>query len=350
QPVAVDDEATTESPQPVTIPVTANDSGDFDAIAIVSSPAHGSVAVDGLEIEYQPAPAFIGDDVFAYTLTGPGGTSAPAIVVVHVLPPPPPVAVDDEATTPSGQAVAIAVTANDSGAFDAIAIASSPAHGSVAIDGLDIEYQPTGTYAGDDSFTYTLSGPGGTSAPATVLVHVDALPAPVGVPQALSTQAGVPVSFDAAAGASGGPVIEVALVEPLASGSVAIAGTRIEYTPAVDAIAGTVVAVTYTLANAYGVSAPVTSTVTIEAPPLVPPGAMALEATTERGVAVGVELTTGATGGPFTAADVLSLSPAGAGTTAVAVSPAGYRLTFTPSADFTGVAVASYTLDNADGT
>src|SRR5690606_34324466 len=126
QPVAVDDEATTESPQPVTIPVTANDSGDFDTIAIVSSPAHGSVAVDGLEIEYQPAPAFIGDDVFAYTLTGPGGTSAPAMVVVHVLPPPPPVAVDDEATTPSGQAVAIAVTANDSGAFDAIAVASSP--------------------------------------------------------------------------------------------------------------------------------------------------------------------------------------------------------------------------------
>src|SRR5690606_36858632 len=133
-------------------------------------------------------------------------------------------------TTPSGQAVAIADTANDSGAFDAIAIASSPAHGSVAIDGLDIEYQPTGTYAGDDSFTYTLSGPGGTSAPATVLVHVDALPAPVGVPQALSTQPGVPVSFDAAAGASGGPITAVAIVESPTSGSAMVAGPHIEYT------------------------------------------------------------------------------------------------------------------------
>lgn len=261
-----------------------------------------------------------------------------------------PVAVDDEVETQAGQAVAIAVTANDSGAFDTIAIASSPAHGSVAVDALEVEYQPADGFIGDDSFTYTLSGPGGTSAPATVVVHVDALPAPVGIPQALTTQAGVPVSFDAAAGASGGPITEVVIVEPPASGSALVAGTQIEYTPAVDAIAGTIIPVTYTLANAYGVSAPVTSTVTIEAAPPMPPAATALEATTERGVPVGVELTTGATGGPFTAADVLSLSPQDAGTTSVAASPAGYLLTFTPSEDFIGVAVASFTLDNADGT
>src|SRR5690606_27552202 len=89
-----------------------------------------------------------------------------------------PVAVDDEVETQAGQAVAIAVTANDSGAFDTIAIASSPAHGSVAVDALEVEYQPADGFIGDDSFTYTLSGPGGTSAPATVVVHVDALPAP----------------------------------------------------------------------------------------------------------------------------------------------------------------------------
>ena len=349
-PLAVDDEAETPTGQAVAIAVTANDSGDFDSIAIASPPVHGSVAVDALEIEYQPVEGFIGDDSFTYTLAGPGGTSSPATVVVHVLAPAAPVAVDDEATTSAGQAVAIAVTANDSGAFDTIAIASSPAHGSVALDGLEVEYQPIGTYVGDDSFTYTLSGPGGTSSPATVMVHVDALPAPVGVPQALSTQAGVPVSFDAAAGASGGPITAVAIVEPPTSGSATVAGTHIEYTPAVDAVAGMVIPVTYTLANAYGVSAPVTSTITIEAAPLVLPTATALEATTERGVPVGVELTTGATGGPFIAAEVLSLSPQDSGTTAVAASPGGYLLTYTPSENFIGVAVASFTLGNADGT
>src|SRR5690606_26064077 len=237
----VDDEVETQAGQAVAIAVTANDSGAFDTIAIASSPAHGSVAVDALEVEYQPADGFIGDDSFTYTLSGPGGTSAPATVVVHVLAPAAPVAVDDEATTPAGQSVAIAVTANDSGVFDTIAVATSPARGSVAVDGLEVEYQPNGTYVGDDSFTYTLSGPGGTSAPATVVVHVDALPAPVGIPQALTTQAGVPVSFDAAAGASGGPITEVVIVEPPASGSAVVAGTQIEYTPAVDAIAGTII-------------------------------------------------------------------------------------------------------------
>src|SRR5690606_4413343 len=103
-----------------------------------------------------------------------------------------------------------------------------------------------------------------------------------------------------------------------------------------DAIAGTIIPVTYTLANAYGVSAPVTSTVTIEAAPPMPPPATALGATTERGVPVGVELTTRATGGPLTAAHVLSLSPQDAGTTSVAASPAGYLVTFAPSEDFIG--------------
>src|SRR5690606_15460875 len=88
-----------------------------------------------------------------------GSEASTSRVYAVTIEDPVPVAVDDEATTPSGQAVVIAVTANDSGAFDTIAIASTPAHGSVAVDGLEIEYQSTGTYVGDDSFTYTLSGP-----------------------------------------------------------------------------------------------------------------------------------------------------------------------------------------------
>src|SRR5690606_36388769 len=101
-PLAVDDEAETPTGQAVAIAVTANDSGDFDSVAIASSPVHGSVAVDALEIEYQPVEGFIGDDSFTYTLAGPGGTSSPATVVVHVLAPAAPVAVDDQATASAG--------------------------------------------------------------------------------------------------------------------------------------------------------------------------------------------------------------------------------------------------------
>ena len=305
-----------------------------------------TVDVDGL---LQGTPTTAGSQAFTITVWD-STEEFTSHVYTLVVAEPVPVAVDDEANTPSLQAVTIAVTANDSGIFNAIAIASPPAQGSVAINGLDVEYQPAGSYFGDDSFTYTLSGPGGTSAPATVVVHVSALPTPVGIAQATSTLAGTPVSFDAATGASAGPITAVTMVAPPTLGSVAVSGTSITYTPPADALAGTVIPLQYTLSNAYGASAPVTSTVTILAPPLVLPEAMALVATTERGVAVDVELTTGATGGPFTGAELVSLSPQAAGSATVAASADGYRLAFAPADDFTGTVVAGYTLDNADGT
>lgn len=256
----------------------------------------------------------------------------------------PPVAVDDEATTPSQQAVSIAVVANDNGAIDTIAIVSAPEHGSATVDGMSVEYQPTGTFFGDDSFTYTVSGPGGTSAPATVAVHVTALPVPVGVPQAVTTLAGVAVTIHAAEGASGAPITEVAIVEAPATGTLVISGTDLVYTPAIDA-SGTV-GVVYTLSNDYGVSAPVASTVTVEPVPIV----ASLHATTPMGIAVGVGLTDGASGGPFTGAEVLSLSPADAGTAAIAPAGDGFRLDFAPAAGFLGVASVAFTVSNAHAT
>src|SRR5690606_13436915 len=131
----------------------------------------------------------------------------------------------------------------------------------------------------------------------------------------------------------------------------AVSGTDLAFTPPEDAAGGMQFPIVYTLANAYGVSAAVTSTVTIElvVPPVLP-DAMALEATTETGVPVDVELTSGATGGPFTGAAVVSLSPQDSGTTSVAPSADGYRLTYAPADGFVGIAVASFTLSNGDGT
>lgn len=254
----------------------------------------------------------------------------------------PPVAADDEATTPSQQAVSIAVTDNDSGTIDGIAIGTAPAHGSATVNGMDVEYQPTGTFFGDDSFTYTVNGPGGTSAPATVIVHVTALPVPVGVPQAVTTLAGVAVTIHAADGASGAPITGITIVDPPTTGTVAIDGTDLVYTPPVEA-SGTV-GIGYTLSNAYGTSAPVTSTVAVDPLPMV----STLHATTPMGIAVDVDLTGGASGGPFTAAEVVSVAPAGAGTATIATAGSGdYRLTFTPASGFLGVASVVFTVSNA---
>ncbi len=260
-----------------------------------------------------------------------------------------PVTVDDSATTPSQQPVTIPVTANDGGVITSIAVASAPANGTATVNGVTVVYTPTGTFFGADSFTYTAAGPGGTSAPATVSITVNALPVPAGQPRAaIPAVAGQPVTIDTTVGATGGPFTGVTLVTQPATGTTTVTGTTITYTPLATA-SGTA-SIVYTLNNAYGASAPITATITINQVPV----AVSRRVSANAGVAAVVELTTDATGGPFTAATLVSLSPATAGTATIAPSgsgaSAGYRLTFTPAATFAGTATATFILSNAFAT
>ncbi len=185
---------------------------------------------------------FTGNATYAWTVT----RAAPTVV-------------DDVAATLEGTAIRIAATSNDTGSIDSIAIAAAPGHGTATVEGLEIAYTPEAGFTGTDSFRYTATGPGGTSAPATVAVTVN--PLPVAVSRKLTANAGV---------------------------------------------------------------------------------------------AVEVDLTEGATGGPFTAATIMSLSPANAGTTSVARVGSGdaarYVLTYTPAAAFSGLATLRFTLGNAYAT
>ncbi len=83
-PVAVADTAATMSDAAVTVPVTANDTGNITAIAIATAPTNGTAVVNGLELVYTPAAGFVGTDVVSYTVTGSGGTSAAATVTIAV--------------------------------------------------------------------------------------------------------------------------------------------------------------------------------------------------------------------------------------------------------------------------
>ncbi len=276
---------------------------------------------------------------------GYNATQSYSIVIADAVP----VAVDDSATTPSQQPVTIPVTANDGGVITSIAVVSAPTHGTATASGMSIVYTPAGTYFGADSFTYTATGPGGTSAPATVSITVNALPVPAGQPRAaIAGVAGQPVTIDTTAGATGGPFTGVTLVAQPATGTTAVTGTDITYTPLATA-SGTA-SIVYTLNNAYGASAPITATITINQVPV----AVSRRVSANAGVAAVVELTTDATGGPFTAAALVSLSPATAGTATIAPSgsgaSAGYSLTFTPVATFAGTATATFTLANTFAT
>ncbi|MFO1281081.1 MAG: Ig-like domain-containing protein [Burkholderiales bacterium] len=167
----------------VLVPVLANDvDPDGDALSIVSTTAaaHGSVAIAGTAVSYQPAAGYTGSDSFSYTVRDAGGLTSTATVSVTVTPGPSnnraPIANADAYTVASDSAATpLAVLANDSDPDgDALAIVSagSPAHGSATIQGGAIAYKPAAGYVGIDTFSYTISDGRGLSASASVTVTV----------------------------------------------------------------------------------------------------------------------------------------------------------------------------------
>ncbi len=331
-------------------------------------------------------PTTAGRTIFAVTATDALGFTGGALYEMRVVEATVQ-AIDDTATAIAGTPVTIAVTANDAGAFDAITIATAPASGTAVVSGFDVVYTPNPDFAGTDTFTYALTGPGG-SAQATVTVTVGAMP--VARSRSLHAVAGVPIDVDVTEGATGGPftAATLATIVPANSGTADIAqvgsGANARYVmtffPLPD-YAGAA-AVTFTLDNGFATSAVATIAFDIAPrpdPPITPPEvAAALGVQTEAeqsvdpastastpiarsrsvdtiaGVPVDVELTDGATGGPFTSATLVALTPAGSGTAAIAQvgsdANARYRLTYTPTAGYAGAATATFTLDNASST
>uniref|UniRef100_UPI0018ED3A8B autotransporter domain-containing protein n=2 Tax=Ralstonia TaxID=48736 RepID=UPI0018ED3A8B len=168
-----------------------------------------------------------------------------------------------------------------------------------------------------------------------------------------------PVTVHATANATGGPFSSIAIVSPPASGTAVINGLDIVYTPALTTSGA--VNFTYALINTAGTSAPIPVTVNVNG---VPIAVAQKQAATSSGQPMSVDLTEGATGGPFTGATLLSVVPSNAGTASIVQkavqAPAGvkapaaaastYVLNFTPSTTYSGPAVLTYTLSNAYAT
>ncbi|MGC1547045.1 MAG: putative Ig domain-containing protein, partial [Rhodanobacter sp.] len=252
-----------------------------------------------------------------------------------------PIAVNDTASTPADQPVTINVTSVDTGPITSIAIVSQPAQGTAAVNGLAIVYTPKHNFYGTDTLTYTATGPGGTSAASTVTITVTPLAVPTVAAQSVTMVAGNTASINPTTGATGGPFTAISIAKAPSSGTATVSGNAINYTAAANASGQ--ITFTYTLTNAFGVSQPATVTVTVDPRPLIAPQNISSVA----GRSVLVNLTQGASGGPFTAATLVSLSPSSAGSASIVPIAGGYELHFTSAATFSGVAVVTYTLSNA---
>jgi uncharacterized protein YhjY with autotransporter beta-barrel domain len=184
----------------------------------------------------------------------------------------PPTQVADIVATPANQPITINVTSNDSGPITSIAISTPPAHGTATVDALTVLYTPIAGYFGSDVFRYIATGPGGTSAPATVTVNV-APPAAVAGAHSATVNAGNTVTVDLMAGATGGPITAAAIVaiSPASAGTALINNVGTTGLPsfqmtfaAAASFAGSAV-VSYTLSNAHSTSAPANVNITVNA-------------------------------------------------------------------------------------
>ncbi|HEX4611208.1 MAG TPA: Ig-like domain-containing protein, partial [Urbifossiella sp.] len=303
-PTAGSDTLTMAEDDPATVvPVLGNDSTAPDAgetltITAVTQPAHGSVTLVGGVVKYVPAANYNGTDSFTYTIsdgfTGPNGPgTATGTVNVTVTPVnDPPIAVDDALVlAEDSPPTAVDVLANDSFAPDTgetltVMAVTQPAHGVVTLVGGVVKYAPAPNYNGMDSFTYTISDGNGGTATATVSVTVTPVnDPPTANPDGFSLAYNAPATTlavlanDTAAPDAGETLAVVAVTQPAAGGTVAIApgGAGVVFTPAAK-FSGTAT-FAYTVGDGTpGSTATATVTVTVADPP-------ALSAT--RPVAVG---------------------------------------------------------------
>ncbi len=180
-PVAAADTATTDYRAPVTVDVLANDTddnGDPLTVTLVTGDNHGTATIVGTgastKIRYVPDAGWSGVDTMTYTISD-GTTSVTgtlSITTGNGLPTAGDFAVTvDGATATTIDAAGHATDPNGDSLI--VTGARGAAHGTVivAADGT-VVYTPDPTYAGPDSFTYTVDDDHGGTADGTVTVTV----------------------------------------------------------------------------------------------------------------------------------------------------------------------------------
>ncbi len=203
----------------------------------------------------------------------------------------------------------------------------------------------SGTFTISVTVTDSTTGIAGVASQSVTLVIQQGAP-PVLVSQTAKVLAGQSVTIDPTVGATGGPFTAVAIVTQPANGTVTVSGTNLVYAAAAN-FSGTAT-FTYTVANAFATSTPALATVTVNAVPIVlAPIVVSVAADAQ----ARADITTGATGGPFTAATIVAIAPARSGTASVQQTNGIYAIVFTPArGGISGPVVITYTIANAYAT
>jgi hypothetical protein len=204
---------------------------------IGEQPRHGSLALDGDQLTYNPDPQFTGSDSFSYTATTPAGVvSPPSVGVISVLPSGSPPVVDPVPTLTGPEASAPVSARGERPDELRLTLAGLPGfvtlsdlgsgNGVVTLDTRETDRTP-GTYTGSLVATDSV---GSASSSVTVVVPGNA--SPVVDSLALTTPIDSPVTGTFTALDSDGDDLTVAVQVAPQNGTVTQDGFAFTYTPA----------------------------------------------------------------------------------------------------------------------
>ena len=362
-PVAVADTATVlEDAATTSIDVLANDTSEEEGtliLTLVSTPGTGTVSIslDGVSVDYTPSADFNGTEVITYTVSDGTDTATGTLTVTVTPVNDAPVAIADTATVSEDSATtSIDVIANDTdvdlGNILSLTTVSTPGTGTVSIslDGVSVDYTPSADFNGTEVITYTVSD-GTDTATGTLTVTVT----PVNdAPEAIADTATVSedsatTSIDVIANDTDvdlGNILSLTTVSTPGTGTVSINldGVSVDYTPSAD-FNGTEV-ITYTVSDGTDTA---TGTLTVTVTPVNDaPEAIADTATvSEDSATTSIDVIANDT--DVDLGNILSLTTVSTpGTGTVSINLDGVSVDYTPSADFNGTEVITYTV--SDGT
>jgi CshA-type fibril repeat protein len=351
-PVATDDNVSTNEDTVRTINVLANDTDvDGDSLTVTTAlAANGTISInpDGT-LSYTPNTGFNGVDTISYSISdGNGGTSSATVTVTVNSVNDAPVANDDTASVSEDGSVAIDVLANDTDVDGdtPTVTAASATNGTVSInpDGT-IQYTPNADFNGIDTITYTIDDGNGGVWSATVTVTVSAQnDAPVANNETSSTDEDTPVTLDVLANDTDVDGDSLSVDTATAgNGTVVINpdGT-LTYTP--DANFNGVDTITYTITDGNGGTTTATATITVNAVNDNPVANDDTAVVPEDGSLVLNVLANDSDPD----GDALTVTSASATNGSVIINPNG-SLQYSPTADFNGIDTITYTIDDGNG-
>ncbi|QGY31664.1 autotransporter domain-containing protein (plasmid) [Pantoea cypripedii] len=230
-----------------------------------------------------------------------------------------------------------------SGSATSVAIVQQAAHGTATVSGLRILYTPVAGYSGSDTFTYSATNAYGTSQVATVSLNVTAVTLAMTPDSGALASGTVGQSYTQTFSVSGGTSPYSWQLSGTLPQGLTFTNGSLQGTPTSAGSSS----FTLTATDANGVAVHGAYTLVINA---AAPQAIDHSASLYAGQSVKINLTAGASGGPFTAARLLNQPDSRLGTASIQSADAGWQLLFTAASGASGTVTLRYVLTSASGT